>query len=66
MKLAAVVMAVVLGFAILFAVYQGRLGAGLRASAGSALQMAPILALAFLLLGFVEVLLPRGWVDQWM
>jgi hypothetical protein len=42
MKLAAVVMAVVLGFAILFAVHQGRLGAGLRASAGSALQMAPV------------------------
>jgi len=66
MKLAAVVMAVVLGFAILFAVHQGRLGAGLRASAGSALQMAPIFVLAFLLMGFMEVLLPRGWVDQWL
>jgi uncharacterized membrane protein YraQ (UPF0718 family) len=39
---------------------------GLRASGRGALQLLPLLAVVFLLAGFVEVLLPRAAVATWL
>ncbi len=69
MKIAALVMAVLvltLGGVCLWRGGTALLGEGLRAGGRGALQLVPLLAVVFLLAGFVEVLLPRAAVAAWL
>jgi uncharacterized membrane protein YraQ (UPF0718 family) len=68
-KVAAVVMAllvIALGALCLLKGGVALLGQGLRAGGQGALQLVPLLAVVFLLAGFVEVLLPRATVAAWL
>jgi uncharacterized membrane protein YraQ (UPF0718 family) len=69
LKIAALVMAVLvltLGGVCLWRGGTALLGEGLRAGGRGALQLVPLLAVVFLLAGFVEVLLPRAAVAAWL
>lgn len=48
------------------AAWQGVLTDGVQRAGRTALQLAPILALAFLLAGMAEALLPPGLVERWL
>lgn len=66
MKWAYVVFFALLLGVVALAAAQGKLGEGFRASGKSAVQLGPVLILAFLVMGFTEVLLPQGWVERWL
>lgn len=66
MKSALVVFSVCLLAIVALAMWQGKLDAGLRASLRSAIGIGPVLVLAVFIMGFTEVLLPQGWVEQWL
>ncbi|MCB9640159.1 MAG: permease [Myxococcales bacterium] len=44
----------------------GTLSAGLRASWTNGLQFLPVLLMAFLLMGMIEALTPKNFVQQWL
>lgn len=48
------------------ALAEGRFVEGLRASGRAAVAIVPVLALAVLVMGFTEALLPQGWVERWL
>lgn len=58
-------MAVVLGLAAL-AASKGLLVAGLRAAGTQSISFLPVLVIAFVIMGFMEVLLPRDVVQTWL
>jgi uncharacterized membrane protein YraQ (UPF0718 family) len=66
MKWAIVIFLGILLSVVGLAAWQGRLEAGLRATARSAVEIGPILVLAIVIMGFTEVLLPQGWVERWL
>lgn len=68
MKWAAVFLAVVLFGLIGLAAWKGNgtVQSGFKASLGQGAKLLPILLIAFLIAGFVEVLLPKGFVERWL
>ncbi|HAA58043.1 MAG TPA: hypothetical protein DCE42_24995 [Myxococcales bacterium] len=68
MKWAAIFLVVVLAFLIILAILKGdgALQAGMKASFTQGVKLLPILLIAFFIAGFVEVLLPKGFVERWL
>ncbi|MCA9538519.1 MAG: permease [Myxococcales bacterium] len=44
----------------------GAVGAGFKSAATNGLRFAPVLLVAFIIMGFVDVLLPRQIVETWL
>ncbi len=68
MKATAITMGLALAALMLFAVFQGNgtFRAGLTASGRQLVGFLPILVIAVMLAGFVDILLPRNLVDNWL
>lgn len=66
MKAAILSFALVLVLLLGVAARQGRLLEGFRATGTAAAQVVPILLLAILMMGFLNVLMPQAWVDRWL
>lgn len=66
MKWAALSLSVLFVGALLLAIQQGKLVLGLKSTLQSSLGILPVLILALFLMGFLEVLVPAGWVERWL
>lgn len=68
MKGAAIVMLAMLAALVAYAAYKGdgSLGQALTTSAKSFARFLPVLAIAFLLMGFADTLLPQAVVERWL
>ena len=66
MKWTLLVLALMLGGLALLAWTRGEFAAGLRTAGTMGLKFAPILVIAFALMGFIEVLLPERLVEDWL
>lgn len=51
---------------IIVAAAKGELGAGLRSAGIQGLKFLPVLVIAFLIMGLIEVLLPQALVERWL